>query len=70
MIVRWAQDFYDYQEGEVANVELVTDSDFEVASVAVSWRPMRIPDSDPSTLPSLKLLGPEIIPGNRESYIS
>ena len=36
MIVRWAQDFYDYQEGEVANVELVTDSDFEVASVAVS----------------------------------
>ena len=62
--MRWAQDFYEFQEGQVITVELVTDSDFEVASVAISGRPRRIPDSDPSTLPSIEVLGPVIIPGN------
>ena len=66
--MRWAQDFYEFQEGQVITVELVTDSDFEVASVAISGRPSRIPDSDPSTLPSLDLLGPDLIPGNQELY--
>ena len=64
LIVRWAQDFYDFQECEKATVELVTDSDFEAAQVAISGRPRRIPDSDPSTLPSLEVPGPDIIPGN------
>ena len=64
LIVRWAQDVYEFQEGQVATVELVTDSDFEVASVAISGHPRRIPDSDPSTLPSLEVLGPDLIPGN------
>ena len=62
--MRWATDFYEYRENELAAVELVTDSDFEVASVAISGRPRRIPDSDPSTLPSIEVLGPVIIPGN------
>ena len=61
--MRWAQDFYEYQEDQVTTVELVTDSDFEVASVAISGHPRRIPDSDPSTIPSLDLLGPDLIPG-------
>ena len=65
MVVRWATDFYEYREGQVANVELVTDSNFEVASVVISGHPMRIPNSDPSTLPSLEVLGPNLIPGNR-----
>ena len=64
LIVRWARDFYECQEGQPVTVELVTDSDFEVASVAISGRPRRIPDSDPSTRPSLDLLGPDLIPGN------
>ena len=62
--MHWAQDFYEYQESELIPVELVTDSDSEVASVVISGRPRRIPDSDPSTLPSLDLLGPDLIPGN------
>ena len=64
LIVRWAQDFYEFQECDKATVELVTDSDFEAASVAISGRPRRIPDSDPSTRPSLEVPGPDIIPGN------
>ena len=39
LIVRWAQDFYEFQECELATVQLVTDSDFEAASVAISGRP-------------------------------
>ena len=62
--MRWARDFYVCQEVQATTVELVTDSDFEVASVAISGRPRRIPDSDPSTLPSIEVLGPVIIPGN------
>ena len=62
--MRWATDFYEYRESDLAAVELVTDSDFEVASVAISGRPRWIPDSDPSTLPSIEVLGPVIIPGN------
>ena len=61
--MRWAQDFYVCQEVQVTAVELVTDSDFEVASVVISGHPRRIPDSDPSTLPSIEVLGPDLIPG-------
>ena len=64
LLIRWARDFYEFSENELARVELFTDSDFEVASVAISGRPRRIPDSDPSTLPSLEVLGPDLIPGN------
>ena len=65
LCVRWAQDFYTYQESELsATVELVTSSDFEVDQVVISGRPERIPDSDPSTLPSLDVPGPAAIPGN------
>ena len=64
LIVHWAQNFYDYQEGQVTTVELVTNSDFEVAQVTIQGRPRWIPDSDPSTLPSIEVLGPDLIPGN------
>ena len=67
LIVRWAQDFYEFQESSSATVELVTDSDFEAAQVVIQGRPSRIPDSDPSTLPSLEVPGPDIFPGNGES---
>ena len=64
LIVRWAQDFYEFQEWEKATVELVTDSDFEAAQVVISGRPSRIFDSDLSTLPSIEVPGPDRIPGN------
>ena len=63
LIVRWAQDFDEFQESELATVELVMDSDFEAAQVVISGSPRQIPDSDPSTLLSLEVLGPDRFPG-------
>ena len=62
--MRWAGDFYEFRESELATVELVTESKFEVTEVAVRGHPRRIPDSDPSTLPSLQVCGPQLFPGN------
>ena len=64
LIVRWAQDSYEFLERELATVELVTESDFEVAQVAIKGGPRRIPDSDPTTRPTLEVLGPDRIQGN------
>ena len=65
--MRWAKDFYDFQESEIATVELVTESKFEVTKVSISGCPRQIPDSNPSTHPSFEVCGPDIIPGNGES---
>ena len=62
--MRWAQDFYDFLECEKATVELVKDSEFEAAQVAISGHLRQIPDSDPSNLRSLEVPGPDRIPGN------
>ena len=69
LIVHWAKDFYEFQECELATVELVTESKIEAAQVAIQGHPRRIPDSDPSTLPSLEVCGPQIFPGNGESKL-
>ena len=66
--MRWAKDFYTFQESELAAVELVTESKLEVTQVAIFGHLGRIPDSDHSTLSSLDVLGPDIFPGNRESF--
>ena len=62
--MRWVQDFYQFQENELATLELVTDSAIEVAQVAIHGSPRRIPDSDRYSFPSLKVLGPDVFPGN------
>ena len=63
LIVRWASDFYGYQEGGLTTIELVADSDFEVAQFAIQGCPRRIPDSDPTTRLSLEVLGTGRFPG-------
>ena len=61
--MRWATDFYEFGENELARVELVTDSKFEVASIAISGRPGRIPDNDACSRPSLQVCGPQLFRG-------
>ena len=72
--MRWARKFYDFNENEshyaTATVELVTDSVFEVSQVTIQGDPRWIPDSDPSTLPSLEVVGPDLIPGSSESNLN
>ena len=70
LIVRWTTSFYEFRENEIATLELVTDSLFEVSQVTIQGGPRWIPDSDPSTLPSLEVLGPVIFPGNREPKLN
>ncbi len=53
LIVRWAQDVYEFTESQLATVELVTDSTFEVAQVSIQGFSRQIPDGDPNRLPSL-----------------
>ena len=66
LVVRWATDFYEFQETGLATVELVIESKFEVTQVAISGRPSRIPDSDPCHHEPLLVCGPQVIPGNVE----
>ena len=61
--MRWAQDFYQFQEAQLATVQLVIDSNFTAPQVAISVHPRRILDSDPGTRSSLEVLGPDIFPG-------
>ena len=58
LIVRWAQDVYEFTESQLATVELVTDSTFEVAQVSIQGFPRQIPDGDPNRFPSLVVPGP------------
>ena len=66
LIVRWAADFYEFRENQLATVELVIESKFEVAQVAIPGCPSRIPDSDPYHRESLQECGPQLFPGNGE----
>ena len=70
LIVRWAQDSYEFLESELITVELVTESDFEVPQVSIQGGPRRIPDSDHTSRPSLVLLGPHNFSGNGESKLN
>ena len=58
LIVRWAEDTYEFTEGQLATVELVTDSTFEVAQVSIQGFPRQIPDGDPNCIDSLVVPGP------------
>ena len=63
LILRWAKDFYEFAEDQVATVELVTDSMFET-SVSIQGNPRRIPDDDSIHSESLLVCGPQIISGS------
>ena len=69
LIVRWAKNFYEFRENEIATVELVTDSQFE-GNVSITGNPRRIPDSDPTHHESLEVLGPPLFAGNGESKMN
>ena len=59
LIVRWASDVYEFDEGQVAaTVELVTDSTFEVSQVSIQGFPKQIPNGDPNRIDSLVVPGP------------
>ena len=58
LIVRWAQDVYEFTESQVATVELVTNSKFEVSQVSIQGFPRQIPNGHPNRFPSLVVPGP------------
>ena len=58
LIVRWATDVYEFNESQIATVELVTDSNFEVDQVSIQGFPRQIPDGHPNRFPSLVVPGP------------
>ena len=62
--MRLAAEFYEFGEYEIATVELVTESKFEVAQVNIQGSPRWIPDSDQAHRDSLQVLGLPFIPGN------
>ena len=55
------QDVYEFTESQLATVELVTDSSFEVAQVSIQGFPRQIPVGDRNHIPSLVLPGPSFI---------
>lgn len=58
LIVHWGSDFYEFSENELAAVELVTDSEFEVALINILGVPMQIPGGHPNHFTSLPVSGP------------
>ena len=58
LIVRWATDVYEFTESQIATVELVTDSKFEVSQVSIQGYPRQIPDEHPNRFASLVVPGP------------
>ena len=65
LVVRWATDFYAFDESDPATVQLVTDSVFESATVRIQGFPSHIPMSlngapHPNRLLSLSVCGPRI----------
>ena len=61
LIVHWAQDVYEFTESQLATVELVTNSTFEVAQVSIQGFPRQIPDDNPNRLASLVVPGPAFV---------
>ena len=61
---RWARDVYEFTESDIATVELVTGSNFEVTQVVIEGFPRQIPDGHPNRLPNLVVPGPAY-PGER-----
>ena len=65
LIVRWAQDAYEFTESQLATVELVTNSTFEEAQVSIQGFSRQIPDDNPNRIPSLVVPGPAFV-GKRD----
>ena len=57
-MVRWSTDVYEFTENEVAAVQLVTDSIFEVSQISIQGVPWQIPVGHPNRIPSLVVSGP------------
>lgn len=68
LIVRWATDYQEFRENELAAVELVTDSYFEAAEVSIIGSPKQIPDDHHERDPSLVVPGPDIPGKPRVKY--
>ena len=65
LVVRWANDSYEFGESDPATVQLVTDSVFESATVRIQGFPSQIPlnlngSLHPNRLPSLSVCGPRV----------
>ena len=58
LIVHWATDVYEFSESQIATVEVVTTSNFEVDQVSVQGYPRQIPDGHTNRFPSLVVPGP------------
>ena len=58
LIVRWAQDLYEFTESQLATVELATNSTFEVDQVSIQGFPRQSPDDNSNRIPSLVVPGP------------
>ena len=58
LIVRWDTDVYQFTESQIATVELVTDSKFDISRVNIQGFPRQIPDGHPNRFPSLVVPGP------------
>ena len=54
-----------FTESQIATVELVTDSKFEVNQVSIQGFPRQIPDGHPNRFPCLVVPGP-VFGGNRD----
>ena len=63
-MVHWATEFYKFRENELAIVELVVQSNFEVPQITIRGIPRHIPNNDPTHYHSLEVLGPQNLPGN------
>lgn len=60
LIVRWATNFYEFFEHELARVELVIDSDFEADPdlITIKGTPGPVPERSPHHKPPLIVPGP------------
>ena len=62
--MRWGKDFYEFTEGDlVTEVELVTDSNFEVEQISIQGFPRQIPERHSNHISSLVVPGP-VSPGS------
>ena len=65
--MHWGKDFYEFTEGDlVTEVELVTDSDFEVEQISIQGFPRQILDGHFSRIASLVVPGP-VSPGTAKA---
>lgn len=64
LIVHWAQDFYEFRENELATVELVVETQFDV-DFSIRGFPVQIGATHPNSFPPL--LVPAVFQGKGDS---